>query len=51
MPNKILAVGLNYRKHIDEAKEVSEHHSENVEPQEQSQIYLINRTHQLMTHM
>ena len=35
MPNKILAVGLNYKKHIDEAKEVTEHHSENVELQEQ----------------
>ena len=35
VPNKILAVGLNYRKHIDEAKEVTEHHSENVELQEQ----------------
>ena len=35
VPNKILAVGLNYKKHIDEAKEVTEHHSENVELQEQ----------------
>ena len=35
LPNKILAVGLNYKKHIDEAKEVTEHHSENVELQEQ----------------
>ena len=34
LPNKILAVGLNYKKHIDEAKEVTEHHSENVELQE-----------------
>ena len=35
VPNKILAVGLNYKKHIDEAKEVTEHHSENVQLQEQ----------------
>ena len=35
VPNKILAVGLNYKKHIDEAKKVTEHHSENVELQEQ----------------
>tara|TARA_B100001564_G_scaffold351371_1_gene357108 strand:- start:1619 stop:2527 length:909 start_codon:yes stop_codon:yes gene_type:complete len=35
VPNKILAVGLNYKKHIDEAKEVTEYHSENVELQEQ----------------
>lgn len=35
VPNKILGVGLNYKKHIDEAKEVTEHHSENVELQEQ----------------
>ena len=35
VPNKILAVGLNYKKHIDEAKVVTEHHSENVELQEQ----------------
>ena len=35
MPNKILAVGLNYKKHVDEAKEVTGHHSENVELQEQ----------------
>ena len=35
VPNKILAVGLNYKNHIDEAKEVTEHHSENVELQEQ----------------
>ena len=35
MPKKILAVGLNYRKHIDEAKEVTGHHSEDVELQEQ----------------
>ena len=35
MPKKILAVGLNYRKHIDEAKEVRGHHSEDVELQEQ----------------
>ena len=35
MPNKILAVGLNYKKHVDEAKEVTGHHSQNVELQEQ----------------
>ncbi len=35
VPNKILGVGLNYKKHIDEAKVVTEHHSENVELQEQ----------------
>ena len=35
VPNKILAVGLNYKKHIDEAIKVTEHHSENVELQEQ----------------
>ena len=34
-PNKILAVGLNYKKHIDEAKEVVDHHSNDVELQEQ----------------
>ena len=34
-PNKILAVGLNYKKHVDEAKDLKDHHSNNVELQEQ----------------
>ena len=34
-PNKILAVGLNYKEHVDEAKDVAEHHSSQVELQEQ----------------
>ena len=34
-PNKILAVGLNYKKHIDEAKELKDHHSNNVQLQDQ----------------
>ena len=34
-PNKILAVGLNYRKHIDEAKELKDHHSNDVQLQDQ----------------
>ena len=34
-PNKILAVGLNYKKHIDEAKELKDHHSNDVQLQDQ----------------
>ena len=34
-PNKILAVGLNYKKHVDEAKDLKDHHSNNVVLQEQ----------------
>ena len=34
-PNKILAVGLNYKKHVDEAKELKDHHSNEVQLQEQ----------------
>ena len=34
-PNKILAVGLNYKKHIDEAKELKDHHSKDVQLQDQ----------------
>ena len=34
-PNKILAVGLNYKKHIDEAKELKDHHSSDVQLQDQ----------------
>ena len=34
-PNKILAVGLNYKKHIEEAKDLKDHHSNEVELQEQ----------------
>ena len=34
-PNKILAVGLNYKKHVDEAKDLKDHNSNNVELQEQ----------------
>ena len=34
-PNKILAVGLNYKKHIDEAKELTDHHSNDVQLQDQ----------------
>ena len=34
-PNKILAVGLNYKKHIDEAKELNDHHSNDVQLQDQ----------------
>ena len=34
-PNKILAVGLNYKKHIDEAKELKDHHSNDVQMQDQ----------------
>ena len=34
-PNKILAVGLNYKKHIDEAKELKDHHSKDVKLQDQ----------------
>ena len=34
-PIKILAVGLNYRKHIDEAKELKDHHSNDVQLQDQ----------------
>ena len=34
-PNKILAVGLNYKKHIDEAKELKDHHSNDVKLQDQ----------------
>ena len=33
-PNKILAVGLNYKKHIEEAKDLKDHHSNEVELQE-----------------
>ena len=33
-PNKILAVGLNYKKHVDEAKDLTNHHSSGVELQE-----------------
>ena len=35
IPNKILAVGLNYKKHIEEAKDLKDHHSNEVELQEQ----------------
>ena len=34
-PNKILAVGLNYKKHIDEAKELKDHHTNDVQLQDQ----------------
>ena len=34
-PNKILAVGLNYKKHIDEAKQLKDHHSNDVQLQDQ----------------
>ena len=34
-PNKLLAVGLNYKKHIDEAKELKDHHSNDVQLQDQ----------------
>ena len=34
-PNKILAVGLNYKKHIDDAKELNDHHSNDVQLQDQ----------------
>ena len=34
-PNKILAVGLNYKKHIEEAKDLKDHHSKEVELQDQ----------------
>ena len=34
-PNKILAVGLNYKKHVEEAKDLKDHHSNEVELQEQ----------------
>ena len=34
-PNKILADGLNYKKHIDEAKELKDHHSNDVQLQDQ----------------
>tara|TARA_B100000401_G_scaffold81159_1_gene51143 strand:+ start:14813 stop:15721 length:909 start_codon:yes stop_codon:yes gene_type:complete len=34
-PNKIFAVGLNYKKHIDEAKELKDHHSNDVQLQDQ----------------
>ena len=34
-PSKILAVGLNYKKHIEEAKDLKDHHSNEVELQEQ----------------
>ena len=34
-PNKILAVGLNYKKHIDEAKELKDRHSNDVQLQDQ----------------
>ena len=34
-PNKILAVCLNYKKHIDEAKELKDHHSNDVQLQDQ----------------
>ena len=34
-PDKILAVGLNYKKHIDEAKELKDHHSNDVQLQDQ----------------
>ena len=35
VPNKILAVGLNYKKHVEEAKDLKDHHSNEVELQEQ----------------
>ena len=34
-PKKILAVGLNYKKHVEEAKDLKDHHSNKVELQEQ----------------
>lgn len=34
-PNKILAVGLNYKKHLEEAKDLKDHHSNNVQIQEE----------------
>ena len=34
-PKKILAVGLNYKKHVEEAKDLKDHHSNEVELQEQ----------------
>ena len=34
-PNKILAVGLNYKKHVEEAKELKDHHSNEVQLQDQ----------------
>jgi len=34
-PQKILAVGLNYKKHVEEAKDLKDHHSNKVELQEQ----------------
>ena len=34
-PNKILAVGLNYKKQIDEAKALKDHHSNDVQLQDQ----------------
>ena len=45
-PNKILAVGLNYKKHVDEAKELKDHHSNEVQLQEQYPNIFINTMEQ-----
>ena len=34
-PNKVLAVGLNYKKHVEEAKDLKDRHSNNVQIQEE----------------
>ena len=38
-PNKYLAVGLNYKKHVEEAKDLKDHHSNNVQIQEDPTIF------------